>query len=38
MYDASDLADREIYQIENPVKMDDGKFREAIKNLLNIKD
>lgn len=38
LYDTSDLADREIYRIENPVKMDDGKFREAIKNLLNIKD
>ena len=38
LYDTSDLADREIYRIEDPVKMDDGKFREAIKNLLNIKD
>lgn len=38
MYDASDLAEREIYRIENPDKMDDVKFREAITNLLNIKD
>ena len=38
LYDTSDLADREIYRIENPDKMDDVKFREAINNLLNIKD
>ena len=38
IYDASDLAEREIYRIENPDNMDDVKFKETINNLLNIKD
>lgn len=38
LYDASDLADREIYQIKNPDKMDDLEFKEAIIKLMNIKD
>ena len=38
MYDASDLAEREIYRIENPDKIDDLEFKEAIIKLMNIKD
>jgi len=37
-YDASDLAERDIYQIKDIVKMDENELKLAINKLLNIKE